>query len=245
MIFSISFILLVAVIIFAIIFLKKICKIIIPIALIVCIATPIAISCLQYYRIKLSFKSFDLAELKRQELIIQRIDFKKFFVYGTENKGKSSLDKHTDELQVYHVSGHANVAFTDIENLEIDKEKSNIQEKVLRINYKNSQRATPFNISVVIGENDIYKVVSFESEPVNMFGFKKDLITPDMSQSQAVAIIKDELQNEFYNQIIRNDVDPKKLAESDLYQAFITRLTEIITSLSDWETVEVEFTKGE
>ena len=245
MIFSLSFIVLIVIIICSIIFLKKLCKIIIPVALILCIASPIGISCFQYYLQKKNFKSFDLAELKRQELIIQQIDFKKFYVYGTENKGKSTLDKITDELHVYHVSGHANIAFTDIENLELDAEKSDIANGICRIKYKNNQKATPFNISVVIGENDTYKVASFESDEVNFKFFKKDVITPDMSQSQAVEAIKKELQEEFYRQIIDKIKNQKDLVESDLYQTFITRLTEIITGLSDWKTVEIEFAKGE
>ncbi|MCQ2604386.1 MAG: hypothetical protein MJ215_05020 [Spirochaetia bacterium] len=177
--------------------------------------------------------------MKRQELIIQRIDFKKFFVYGT-----SSENNATDELHVYHVSGHANINFKDIESLEIDTEKSDFTNKLLRLNYNNPQKAIPFDIDVVINENNIYKVQSFESDEITVGNFKKDLIKPEMSQSQTVEVIKKELQSEFNNQIIRT-IDLKKLSESDLYQTFLKRITEIITSMSDWEAVEIQFASGD
>ncbi len=211
----------------------------IPVILLLCIAAPVSYYCIMYYLEKKNFHSFDLNELKRQELIIQRIDFKKFFVYGT-----SSENNATDELHVYHVSGHANINFKDIESLEIDTEKSDFTNKLLRLNYNNPQKAIPFDIDVVINENNIYKVQSFESDEITVGNFKKDLIKPEMSQSQTVEVIKKELQSEFNNQIIRT-IDLKKLSESDLYQTFLKRITEIITSMSDWEAVEIQFASGD
>lgn len=239
MIFILSLCLLIILIIVAVKFFKKLCKMFIPVILLLCIAAPVSYYCIMYYLEKKNFHSFDLNELKRQELIIQRIDFKKFFVYGT-----SSENNATDELHVYHVSGHANINFKDIESLEIDTEKSDFTNKLLRLNYNNPQKAIPFDIDVVINENNIYKVQSFESDEITVGNFKKDLIKPEMSQSQTVEVIKKELQSEFNNQIIRT-IDLKKLSESDLYQTFLKRITEIITSMSDWEAVEIQFASGD
>ena len=193
-----------------------------------------------YYINKKNFRSFDLSELKRQELIIQTIDFKKFLIQATDVDNSATASKYTDELQVYLVSGHANIAFTDIENLKADEEASDISKKIWRLNYNNPKKTIPFSIDVIINENDIYKVASFESEPVNILGLKKDLIKPEMSQAEKIEVVKEELKKEFEKQII-DCSDPEKLGESDLYQTFIYRLKEIITGMSDWENIEIKF----
>ena len=113
------------------------------------------ICCINYYLTKKKFHSFDLAELKRQEFIIQTIDFKKFLIQGTENDNQS---KYTNELQVYLISGQANICFKDIEKLKIDEESSDINTKTLRLNYNNPLKKIPFDIDIIISENDIYKV---------------------------------------------------------------------------------------
>lgn len=198
----------------------------------------IGYNCIRYGLEKNKFHSFDLAELKRQELILQTIEFKKFIVQGTKIAAESS--KYTDEVGVYFVSGHADISFTDIENLKINEEKSDIGTKVLRLDYNNPAKKIPFSISVVINENDIYKVANMESEPIEVFGFRKDLITPEMSQSEIVENVKEELQKEFERQIF-DGVKARKLEDSDIYQTFLMRLTEIVTGLSGWKSVEVNF----
>ena len=64
-----------------------------------------------------------------------------------------------------------------------------------------------------------------------------------MSQSEKIGLVRAELEKEFEEQIL-NDTNPKKLNESDLYQVFIKRLTEIITGISSWNAVEVNFVNG-
>ena len=192
------------------------------------------------YYINKNFRSFDLSELKRQELIIQTIDFKKFLIQATDVDNSATASKYTDELQVYLVSGHANIAFTDIENLKADEEASDISKKIWRLNYNNPKKTIPFSIDVIINENDIYKVASFESEPVNILGLKKDLIKPEMSQAEKIEVVKEELKKEFEKQII-DCSNPKKLEESDLYQTFIYRLKEIITGMSDYKDIKIKF----
>lgn len=198
------------------------------------------ICCINYYLTKKNFHSFDLAELKRQEFIIQTIDFKKFLIQGTENDNQS---KYTNELQVYLISGQANICFKDIEKLKIDEESSDINTKTLRLNYNNPLKKIPFDIDIIISENDIYKVSSFNSESVDILGYKIDLIKPKMTQAEKVEVSKKYLKEEFEKQIIDNS-SKKKLNESDLYQIFLTQLTEFITSMSDWKTVEVNFTNN-
>lgn len=211
--------------------------------LIVCVVVFLIVAlsaflCIRYYLEKKNFKSFDLEELKKQELIIQSIEFKKFIIYGTEGSGTSL----TDELQVYFVSGRADISFTDIDKLKINEEKSDIAAKILRLDYEN--KSNPFAVNIVINENDIYQVTRFESTPIKVSvgssSFQKDLIKPDMSQAEIVEKNKKILKSEFERQII-DSTNPKNLAESDLYQTFLARLTEIISSVSDWENVEIQF----
>ena len=69
------------------------------------------------------------------------------------------------------------------------------------------------------------------------------MIKPKMTQSEKVEVSKKYLKEEFEKQIIDTS-SKKKLNESDLYQIFLTQLTEFITSMSDWKTVEVNFTNN-
>ena len=193
--------------------------------------------CISYYLKKKNFQSFNLEELKKQELIIQRIDFKKFLISGTEEAGK-----YTDELQVYLISGYATVSFTDIENLQINETDSDYDNKILRLNYSKKDKNVPFKIDIVISENDIYKVTQFESKEINILGFKKDLIKPDMTQAEKVEAAKSDLKREFEKQII-DTTSVKKLEESDIYQTFLTRMTEIISGMSDWRDVQIDFSR--
>lgn len=217
---------------------RFILKIFFVVVLVFCI-----VQCIRYHIEKKNFHSFNLEELKKQELVIQTIEFKKFFVHGTEMKGESS--KYTDELQVYHVSGHADISFTDIDHIKINEVDSDINDKILRLNYQNDKRTSPFTVNIIINENDVNKVQSFESMPLTgeVFGFalSKDLIKPEYSQAQIVEKIKEELKKEFERQIT-DSVKARNLDESDLYQTFLKRLTEIIKRVSDWESVEVKFT---
>lgn len=193
--------------------------------------------CISYYLKKKNFQSFNLEELKKQELIIQRIDFKKFLISGTEEAGK-----YTDELQVYLISGYATVSFTDIENLQINETDSDYDNKILRLNYSKKDKNVPFKIDIVISENDIYKVAQFESKEINILGFKTDLIKPDMTQAEKVEAAKSDLKREFEKQII-DTTSVKKLEESDIYQTFLTRMTEIVSEMSDWRDVQIDFSR--
>lgn len=200
-------------------------------------ASALTLFVLSYHMGKKNFRSFDLTELKRQEFIIQTIEFKKFLMNGTEGEG----GKHTDEMQVYHISGRAEVSFTDIENLAFDEEASDINAKIMRFKYDNPKRQIPFAINVIIEEKDINQVTRFESEKINIFGlYKKDLVKPDMTQGQIVEVCKEELKKEFERQII-DATKTSKLEESDIYQTFIEQLTQVVTELSDWESVEIKF----
>lgn len=210
---------------------------------IIILASIIGICCIQYWSEKNKFKSFNLEELKKQELIIQTIHFKKFIVTGTDIPKTTQTSKYTDEVHVYFVSGYVDISFSDIENLKIDEGASDIMTGTLRLNYVNTQKKLPFAINVKINEDDFYKVISYESEPIKLGTYKKDLIKPEMSQSEKIGLVRAELEKEFEEQIL-NDTNPKKLNESDLYQLFIKQLTEIITGLSSWKSVEINFVKS-
>lgn len=216
------------------------------VACIIFIVLPLIVYPLRYWLEKRNFQSFSLEELKRHELIIQTIDFKKFIVQGTDpDKAKGiekALTKYTDELQVYLISGHADICFTDIENLSINEEDSDYKSKTLRLKYKYpDKRNIPFDIDIVVNENDIKHVQTFESKEVNVLGLAKiDLIKPESSTEEKVQTVKAELGKEFERQIIG---DGRKLEELDIYQTFLERITEIIAGLSSWENVEIEFVK--
>ena len=198
------------------------------------------------YIAKSKFHSFDLEELKKQELIIQSIEFKKFLIHGTEMYTESySLN---DELQVYHISGKAEISFADIDKLKINEEKSDFEKKILRLDYESNRKTNPFLVNVLINENDVYQVTRFESTPIKVqvggFSFQKDLIKPDMSQREIVENIRIELKKEFEKQVT-DSIKPKKLTESELYQTLLTRLTDIVSSMSDWKSIEISFVKEE
>ncbi len=197
----------------------------------------------KYFLQKKNFRSFDLDSLKTQSLIIQTIEFKKFIVHGTEqNDADSALSAYADELQVYHISGTAEVSFDGMEKLSINEEDSDYENKILRLKYEPSQASskTPFSVNVRIEEKDVQKVAAFESEKIDFFGVKKDLIKPDMSQAEIVDAVKKELQAEFCEQILGGEQN-SNLSELEIYQSFLARLTEIVRSTSDWQTVEVDF----
>ena len=228
---------------------KAIDKLPIIIGIVACfifIIFPLIFYPIKYWWQKRNFQSFNLEELKRQELIIQTIDFKKFIVQGTDpdkaNGLEKALIKYTDELQVYLISGHADVCFTDIENLTIDEDGSDYSNKTLRLKYKYpDKRRIPFDIDIIVDENDIKHVQTFESKEVNVLGLAKiDLIKPESTTEEKVQSVKSELKNEFERQIIG---EGKKLEELDIYQTFAKRLEEIISGLSDWEKVEIVFEK--
>ena len=197
---------------------------------------------IDYFQRK-NFKSFDLKDLAEQELQIQQIDFKKFFVFGTENKGNPG--SFFDELQVYYVSGHAIISFVDINALEISSEDSDYKNKICRIKYK-ADKENPFKVTIIIDENKTYKVVNFESRTIKLKNFEIDLITPELTQAQIVARIKDNLQKEFEKQILPKTKNPNELEKDKLYQAFISRLEELIIEIEPkWKSVQVEFDRKE
>ncbi len=198
MLYILGIVIIIAVGIFLFIKAREKFKIIFPIVLVLCVLGPTIFYCMKYYLEKSAFHSFNLAELKRQELIIQTIEFKEFLVQGTDvdkAKGLEKTDtKYTDELSVYMVSGHADVCFTDIKNLMMDEEKPDISTKTLRPNYKNPGRQIPFDIDVIIDEKNIYQVTSFESEPVKLLNYKMDIIKPESTGTERVQNVKQELK---------------------------------------------------
>jgi len=200
-----------------------------------------ALNCIKYAIEKSKFRSFDLANLKKQEFIIQKIEFKKFLAHGTAQ----SNNEYADELQIYHISGYANVSFTDIDHLEIDEENSDYDKKILRLNYKPSDnREIPFNIDVIIEEKDINQVANLKSKEfeIKLLGIKHDFAKPGLTPSEQVAQAKEELKKEFEKQIIGNG-SAKDLSKMDIYQTFLRRLTDLVSKASDWENVEVKFVK--
>ena len=64
-----------------------------------------AFNCIKYEIERRNFQEFKIEYLKRQEFIIQKIEFKKFLAHGTAD----GSNQYADELQIYHISGYANV----------------------------------------------------------------------------------------------------------------------------------------
>lgn len=184
-----------------------------------------------------TFKSFDLDALRRQDFIVQTIEFKKFIVQGTDVSSQSALGAYTDEVQVYHISGTAEIFFTDMESLSMNETDSDYAKKILRLNYDKKSSGAPFAVNIVVSEQNIQKVAHFESKEFSLFSIKKDLIKPDMTQSQIVAAVKAELSSEFYEQIVGTNTPTEKL---EIYQTFLRQLSQSIQALSDWESVEIQ-----
>ena len=231
-------------VVFAATFAKKAAKILVPIIAVVFIASGVVIPLVKAHFAKKDFREFDLEELKKQELIIQTIDFNKFLVQGTEAKKQDSLAPYTDEISVYFIKGHADISFTDIEHLKMSKDASDYEKKILRLDYVNPSKKNPFAVTVRIDENDIYLVQSFESKELSAGFIKKDLIKPEMSGSERVRAVRQDLQGEFENQLLdfkKNNA--KALEKSDLYQTFLERLSEIVSGFSDWKSVEISFSE--
>lgn len=118
------------------------------------------------------------------------------------------------------------------------------RKKILRLDYAGDGKTNPFAANIIVSENDVNKVANFESEKLNTaigdFSFEKDVVKPDITQAELVENTRNKLRKEFENQLT-DSVDPRNLSDSDVYQAFLKRLTEIISSMSDWETVEIQF----
>ena len=118
------------------------------------------------------------------------------------------------------------------------------RKKILRLDYAGGGKTNPFAANIIVSENDVNKVANFESEKLNTaigdFSFEKDVVKPDITQAELVENTRNKLRKEFENQLT-DSVDPRNLSDSDVYQAFLKRLTEIISSMSDWETVEIQF----
>ena len=190
-----------------------------------------------YYKEEKSFKSFDLKNLAQKDFIFQSIAFRKFLVYGTT--GGSDL---TDELQIYYVAGEATLSFSDVDSLSIDTDRSDYAKKILRLNYAPADsRKMPFDIAVLINENDIYPVADYESQK---FLGAFDLVPRDKNEAMMIQQAKERLKTEFEEQLL-SDMEKGSLSESDTYQAFLKKFTEMVRNASDWETVEIDFGRGQ
>lgn len=197
--------------------------------------------CIIRYRNEINnFRSFDLNSLNQRDFIIQTVEFKKFFVQGTEVSNPTDSTKYTDELQIFHVSGNALISFTEMKNLFINETDCDYENKILRLKHSGAN-VFPFKAEIEITEKDIQKVASMESKEMNFLGMKKDLIKLEMSQAEIMQTLKKELQEEFEKQIFGNKSDSKNLESLEIYQTFLRQLTEIIKTNSQWEKVEIEF----
>ena len=116
-----------------------------------------------------TFKSFDLDALRRQDFIVQTIEFKKFIVQGTDVSSQSALGAYTDEVQVYHISGTAEIFFTDMESLSMNETDSDYAKKILRLDYDKKSSGAPFAVNIVVSEKNIQKVAHFESKEFSLF----------------------------------------------------------------------------
>ncbi len=178
-----------------------------------------------------------MKNLAQKDFIFQSIAFRKFLVYGTT--GGSDL---TDELQIYYVAGEATLSFSDVDSLSIDTDRSDYAKKILRLNYAPADsRKMPFDIAVLINENDIYPVADYESQK---FLGAFDLVPRDKNEAMMIQQAKERLKTEFEEQLL-SDMEKGSLSESDTYQAFLKKFTEMVRNASDWETVEIDFGRGQ
>ena len=223
-----------------IIFLKKNKMLISIITLILVVAIFIVIPFLRKKVIENNFKSFDLSELLRDELIIQTIDFNKFIVYGTEEEQLNIINeflfKYNDELKVYHIQGRAEVIFREIDKLRIVEEDLDYEKGICKIAYDSPDYKNAFTVKVYI--ENIEVVQDFESE--KFIGI--DLKRPDQTQSKIIENTKNKLEEEFKNQITKG-ITKKNITSSDAYKSFILSLEKLVQNYG-YKTVEVAFEKN-
>ena len=183
-----------------------------------------------------NFRSFDLDYLRRQDLVVESIEFKKFVVQGTDSE-----NKYTDELKIFHVSGRAEISFTALDSLKTSAADSDWGNGILRLTYTNKSQKNPFDVRIVIEEKDVQQVSSFESEKIGLFGLEFDLVRDGLSQAELLESVRSELKAEFENQVFP---EGGKLAESEVYALFLRQLSQIVRENSDWKSVEIEFGGG-
>lgn len=218
-------------------FKKRILPWIAPAIFFVCIYTCVFLPWMQKKIREDKFKSFNLSELLREELIIQTINFNKFVVFGTEENAGSILDdlffKYEDELKVYHIEGRAEVIFREINKLRAVEEDFDYEKGICAFSYDSPDYKNAFTVKVYI--ENIEVVQDFESE--QFLGL--DLKRPDQTQSQIIEKTKEKLEKEFVNQITKG-ITKKNIANSDVYKTFILSLEKMVEPFG-WQSVRVAF----
>lgn len=213
--------------------LKKVLPWIAPVVFLYSIYTCVILPCIQ----KENFKSFNLSELLREELIIQTINFNKFVVFGTEENAGSVLDdlffKYEDELKVYHIEGRAEVIFREVNKLQAVEEDFDYEKGICAFSYDSPDYKNAFTVKVYI--ENIEVVQDFESE--KFLGL--DLKRPDQTQSQIIEKTKEKLEKEFVNQITKG-ITKNNIANSDVYKTFILGLEKMVEPFG-WQSVRVAF----
>ena len=200
---------------------------------------------IRHYKMMESFQSFDLSKLAQEEFIFQTIEFKKFVPYGTNGDFSvigsitlNSLSEFVDELQIYYVSGRADVMFRHLDenHLVMNEKDSDYDKKILRLDYKGSGQS-PFDVEVAINDKDIYQVYKkLSKKPAGI-----DLVKADKSPDEVVADAKERLTAEFKAQLQSELAKPEELKKSELYQDFLKQFTKMVSAVSDWEQVEINF----
>lgn len=200
---------------------------------------------IRHYKMMKAFQSFDLSKLSQEEFIFQTIEFKKFVPYGTNgdfsvigNIKLNSLSEYVDELQIYYVSGRADVMFRHLDenHLVINEKDSDYDKKILRMDYKGAGQS-PFDVEVAINDKEIYQVYKKMSKKAGGIDFVK----ADKSPNEVVSDAKERLTAEFKAQLQTELAKPEELKKSELYQDFLKQFTKMVSAVSDWEQVEINF----
>ena len=202
---------------------------------------------IHHYTMMNAIQSFDLSKLSQEEFIFQTIEFKKFLPYGTNGDfsvvgsiTQNSLSEFVDELQIYYISGRADIMFRhlDEKHLTINEENSDYDKKILRLDYHpDSPGTSPFDVEVAINDKDIYQVYKKKSKEV----LGKDFVKADKAPNEVVDDAKEKLTAEFKKQLQTELADPKKLKNAELYQDFLKQFSKMVSAVSDWEQVEIDF----
>lgn len=202
--------------------------------------------CVRYYKMKRAFKSFDLAKIAQEEFIFQTIEFKKFIPYGTD--GESFLGEYADELQIYYVSGHADVLFRQLDekHLVMNEGKSDYDRKILRLDYyPDTAGQSPFDVKVSVNEKDIYQVYKKQAKKIlgviNAVSVVSDVAKADKSPDEVLVDAKEKLEKEFKDQLKTKVATADELKKSELYQDFLKQFSKMVSAVSDWEQVEIDF----
>lgn len=201
----------------------------------------------RHYKMMKAFRSFDLSKLSQEEFIFQTIEFKKFVPYGTNGNFSvvgsitlNSLSAIVNELQIYYVSGRADIMFRhlDEKHLTMNEENSDYDKKILRLDYHpDSSGTSPFDVEVAINDKDIYQVYKKKSKEV----LGMDFVKADKAPNEVVDDARKKLTAEFKKQLQTELADPEKLKNAELYQDFLKQFTKMVSAVSDWEQVEIDF----